>query len=275
MKKNIISFSLYGEDPNYQIGAVENLTLAKTIYPGWICRFYVSQEIPKSLIKRLYKEGGEIIHRKRNMVADGMFWRFEAASDPDTAILIVRDTDSRLGIRERHAVDEWLASNHDFHIMRDHPHHGAPILGGMWGARRTALDIVKKKIDSFKFDSECIKGDDQIFLAREVYPAIRDNAMIHSECVYFFGERSKIFPTPLSDYRDFVGRVFMNQEEKRTPQGSDKLRQNWADGKIRPKTIIFPRPPLLSHQYYRYFLWKYSTRISFHLARKILNSRDE
>lgn len=258
MKKNIISFSVYGEDPIYQIGAVENLTLAKTVYPGWICRFYVSHEIPESIIQRLHEGGGEIIHRNRNMVADGMFWRFDAAFDPNIAVLIVRDTDSRLGIRERHAVDEWLASNYDFHIMRDHPYHSDPILGGMWGARGAALDIVKQKINSFKFDNECVYGDDQQFLAREVYSTIRDNAMIHSECHYFFGERSKNFPTLLGNCRDFVGRV--HPVEAGASQRADKARQNWIDGNIRPRASIFPKPSLLSRQYWRYWLWKCSTR---------------
>lgn len=32
-------------------------------------------------------------------------------------------------------MEQWLASNKTFHIMRDHPNHDTPILGGMWGAR--------------------------------------------------------------------------------------------------------------------------------------------
>jgi hypothetical protein len=46
-----------------------------------------------------------------------------------------RDLDSALTQRERDAVNVWLASNKSFHSMRDHPMHGVPMLGGMWGFR--------------------------------------------------------------------------------------------------------------------------------------------
>ena len=44
-----------------------------------------------------------------------------------------RDLDSKLNKRERAAVDEWLATNHTYHVMRDNKHHGTAILGGMFG----------------------------------------------------------------------------------------------------------------------------------------------
>ena len=37
--------------------------------------------------------------------------------------LLSRDTDSRIIPREKEAVNEWLASDRVFHIMRDHPAH--------------------------------------------------------------------------------------------------------------------------------------------------------
>ena len=48
-----------------------------------------------------------------------------------------RDLDSRLNDREQAAVQEWLNSKKEFHIMRDHPMHGWPILGGLWGCKMT------------------------------------------------------------------------------------------------------------------------------------------
>ncbi len=41
----------------------------------------------------------------------------------------------RISSREVAAVSDWLNSTLPFHVMRDHPDHGAEILGGMWGAR--------------------------------------------------------------------------------------------------------------------------------------------
>ena len=50
-----------------------------------------------------------------------------------------RDLDARLGDRDQAAVQEWLQSNKAFHITRDHPEHGGPILGGAWGCKLTDL----------------------------------------------------------------------------------------------------------------------------------------
>ncbi len=52
--KKIISFSLWGDNPKYTIGAIENAKLAKTIYPDWICRFYVGNSTPDEIWDELY-----------------------------------------------------------------------------------------------------------------------------------------------------------------------------------------------------------------------------
>ena len=54
---------------------------------------------------------------------------------------LCRDLDSRFSKREAAAVGEWLQSSAAIHVMRDHPQHGAPLLGGLWGARVTDKNI--------------------------------------------------------------------------------------------------------------------------------------
>ena len=44
--------------------------------------------------------------------------------------LMSRDSDSVIITREQDAVQEWLAYNKTFHIIRDHPHHCSFFLGG-------------------------------------------------------------------------------------------------------------------------------------------------
>ena len=49
---------------------------------------------------------------------------------------VFRDLDSIISKRETEAVFQWLNSKHAFHVMRDHPNHGAvPMMAGMWGAK--------------------------------------------------------------------------------------------------------------------------------------------
>jgi len=42
--KKIVAFSLWGENPKYLDGAIENMLLMPSIYPGWTARFYIPQE---------------------------------------------------------------------------------------------------------------------------------------------------------------------------------------------------------------------------------------
>jgi len=216
--KKIISFSLWGENPIYNIGAIKNAELAKKIYPGWICRYYLGKSVPLTIIQELKKfDNTEIF--VMNEIGDwsGMFWRFYPASESDVGIMISRDTDSRLNIREKAAVDEWLESNKDFHIMRDHPYHATEILGGMWGVRNQLLSNMRQMI------YEYIKGDfwqvDQNFLKEKVYPLIKENTLIHDE---FF--EKKPFPHLRASY-EFIGQAFDEKDIALHPEHMDILKQ--------------------------------------------------
>lgn len=210
MKKKIISFSLWGNNPKYTIGAIKNLELASVIYPDWICRFYVDESVPKDIIKTLSSfANSEIIKINGDGNWNSVFWRFYACEDAD--IMLSRDTDSRLSIREKVAVDEWLSSDKDFHIMRDHPFHATQIPGGMWGCRNNILYNIREMIDAFP------KGNywqvDQIFLREKIYPLIIDKALIHDEFHNFENKKSKFKTRRIKN--EFVGEV--NDEYDRKP----------------------------------------------------------
>jgi hypothetical protein len=198
--KKIISFCLWGNDPKYTVGALRNAELAKTIYPGWIPRFYIGSSTTPAVAKQLLKAGAEVVNMPEEGDWRGMFWRFYPAGEPDVDVMLSRDTDSRLSLREKAAVDAWLATDSPFHIMRDHPAHRTEILGGMWGARGGFLTEIKQLIDGYQ------KGDfwqvDQNFLRENIYPRVKSVAVVHDE--FFEG---KPFPTKRENY-EFVGDVF-------------------------------------------------------------------
>jgi len=197
--KKVISFSLWGNSAMYWMGAIKNIQLAKILYPGWICRFYVDSHASPALIKMLWDEDCEIELVEPSDSFAGLFWRFYAADDAD--IMICRDTDSRLSEREVTAVEHWLQSDSHFHIMRDHPQHTALIMGGMWGCRNMAG--IRELID--EYPHKHIKGTDQFFLAQHIYPQIKDYATVH-DSYQLFGDGVD-FPTPRI-HNEFVGRVF-------------------------------------------------------------------
>ena len=209
--KKIISFSLWGKNPVYNIGAIRNAELAKEIYPNWICRYYIGKSTPNDTLEKLKSfENVEVVEMDEEGDWTGMFWRFYPSSENDVDVVIVRDCDSRLNQREKDAVDEWLNSDKEFHIMRDHPFHGTEILGGMWGSKKGIIKNMKEMIDEY------IKGNfwqvDQNFLREKIYPIVKDNSLVHDE---FFEHKS--FPTKREPKR-FVGQAFNENDEMLHPE---------------------------------------------------------
>jgi len=204
--KKIISFSLWGADPRYTAGATRNVELAAECYPDWVCRFHVGATTPQAVTDGLASyENVELVLRDEPCNWTGMFWRFEDAADPEVDVMLSRDCDSRLTYREAAAVQEWLEGDRGFHIMRDHPYHRVPILGGMWGATRGTISQMKELI------AEYVKGDfwqvDQNFLTQIIYPRVRDNSCVHDE---FFAK--KPFPYP-RDSKHFVGQAYAGNDK--------------------------------------------------------------
>lgn len=205
--KNVISYSLWGSHPMYWVGALKNIEQAKEFFPGWKCRFYIDKNCKPEQIETIKGENVETIIVDSKDSFHGMFWRFWAAEDPEVDIFLSRDCDSRFSHREYEAVKEWLNSDKDFHIMRDHPYHSVPILGGMWGCRRGIMrDIsLRRKIEEWNQYQR--KGIDQDFLSQCIYPLVKENAIEHSEFNLRFGGTIKSFPTLRQNY-EFVGDVF-------------------------------------------------------------------
>ena len=209
--KKLICFSLWGDNPTYTVGAIKNADLAKKHYPGWICRYYIADCVPKDIVDEiLSRDNTEIMYMgKGDWTA--MFWRFLPASHSDCEMMLSRDTDSRLNSREAAAVNEWLDSGKAFHIMRDHPAHETEILGGMWGVRG---DILANMEDMIKDSGLEV---DQNFLRNDVYPLIKNDCCVHDE--YF--ER-KPFPTKRKPGL-FVGQAFDEYNKKLNPEHGDML----------------------------------------------------
>jgi len=184
----IISFSLWGDNPKYLQGALENVKLQRQFYKDWTCRFYIHETVPSWLYHRLKNDGCEVIEKcgplGEHMNKLGMFWRFEALKDKTIDRFIVRDADSRLSQREKNCVIDWEKTGKEFHIIRDHPYHSTLIMGGMWGATRSLIEKINYDdlVNQFnKLQYTNTYASDQEFLARMIYPLIKNNACIHDD----------------------------------------------------------------------------------------------
>jgi hypothetical protein len=206
-----VSFSLWGDKKIYNVGAIKNAELCKSIYPDWtMCLFYDST-VPKDTIEELNKLG-VITEDVTEKNIYGMFWRFLAVDLPNAEYCIFRDADSRVSIREKLAVDEWIESGKSIHVMRDHPAHGIPygnnklgILGGMWGIKVGAIPL-SEMVEKYAKNKTLAYGSDQTFL-KTVYSIFENDRKTHDD---FF--EKKPFPIKRENGR-FVGER-INENEK-------------------------------------------------------------
>jgi len=187
--KKIISYSLWGDKPKYIQGALENIKSRDIFYNGWICRFYVHNSVPKESVDLLSSlDDCEVIIKNEEVgkkrEENGMFWRFEVLKDPDVERFIIRDSDSRLTLRDKACVADWKKTKLPFHIIRDHQHHSTKIMGGMWGATREFAETFDydKALSEFQtIEYNNAYGADQEFLARMIYPLIKNISCIHDD----------------------------------------------------------------------------------------------
>ena len=178
-ERNIIAFSLFGDNPYYLESAIANASMALAIYPEWTCRFYCGLDVPPSCLrtlKRLKSQIGVMSTTSENW--SGLFWRFFAFDDPNIDFVMVRDVDSPFTLRERLAVEDWLSSKFPFHVMRDHPNHMEPIMAGLWGGCTRLLPPITPLIRSF-LPTITTRFADQHFLRLQIWPRICNITLAH------------------------------------------------------------------------------------------------
>jgi len=208
--KKVISYSLWGDDPKYCIGAVKNALLREEIYPNWISRFYIHEDVSSKCIEKLSRiENTEIVIKESDPDWTFATERFKAIDEEDVERVIFRDTDSRLNLREKSAVDEWEKQGTCLHVMKDHPHHGSfPILAGMWGLFKNGEvgNMTDCLLQYEQMNPKKYYHYDQVFLSL-LWNNLRNDCTIHDE---FFS--NKPFPT-VRESDQFVGQVFNGNDE--------------------------------------------------------------
>lgn len=173
----IISFSLWGSHPIYLLGMLENIITAPIFYPGYQVWIYLSTTVPKRYRQIFAKFNYVIIILRddEDSMANSL-WRFEPAFYSDQVVLF-RDADSRFSQREVQAVKEWLDSECNVHVMRDHDTHRSKIMAGMWGVRKGCLR--KYQDDFLHVIRYNYYGVDEAFLAEKIYDRITDTMFVH------------------------------------------------------------------------------------------------
>lgn len=179
----VISYSLYGTNERYTIGAIKNALLAQEFFPNAQVWFYVGQSVPLPIKQTL-----ELMMNVRVKEVDepednfARLWRYYAFSDEKASLVLCRDVDARLGQRESVAHAHFKKSLFDAHILKDHPTgHNYLISAGMFSAYTKNLRDMKELIAHYRKTARDYYMTDQDFLASIIYPRIKDKVLVHDD----------------------------------------------------------------------------------------------
>jgi hypothetical protein len=214
--KKIISFSLYGNSPIYNVGCIENAKLKKEIFKDWTMRVYYNNSVPQETISELKNYDVELVEVNEATNYFGSLWRFRPINEEGVSRFISRDCDSRISFRDECSVNQWIESDKKFHIIRDHPiGHGWVMSAGMWGAKiDTSIDI-KKLIDDYLLINNLPeeKSMDQRFLKDIIYPNAKEDVFVNDTFFNYEGIGVAISRDREIDDYLFIGEPFDEKNE--------------------------------------------------------------
>ena len=221
---DVIAFSLWGAQPRYLWGALDNLLAAKSLFPGWQVRISLDDTVPAAWQAAFMELGAQLQHEPNGQtVRQRLCWRFHVANDPAVRHFLVRDIDSVLNPRDHAAVAAWLASGRRFHIMRDWWTHTDLIQAGMWGGSAGLLPSIEALLAQYRPRAMETPNVDQWFLRDSVWPLLRDDCLVHDRCFNPPGRQPWPVPAP-------AGNMHVGQNEHAARQAAQRERlQAWLN----------------------------------------------
>ena len=202
--EKIISFSLWGDKAMYGVGAILNAQLAQEHFPEWTCVFYYDKTVPGIYIKAL-EQFDNVLTVKIEDGSYGAFWRLYPMRE--NTIVLSRDCDSRLSARERRIIDEWLETDSNVCIMRDHiRHYDFFILTGMLAVRNGLPDSIFEDMNKIIYDTRY--ASEQIFIGNSI------KAKMLNDCKIFgIKETPWMYDTYSEIGKDFIGQSYNDNGE--------------------------------------------------------------
>ncbi len=168
----IISISVYGPQDRYIVGAKRQIELAQRFLEDWTVRIYTDN--PANFMNC---DNVDVVEVKDNSF--GVFWRFRPMFEDPNNIVLVRDSDSRLTTREILCIKEWLESDTQLHIIRDHQaHYDWPIMAGLFGYKGKLPDALYQSMLLQQMNH--FYTSDQVWLRDALWPFAQSSCLIHS-----------------------------------------------------------------------------------------------
>lgn len=230
----VISFSLYGNLPKYNIGSIKNSELYKKFFPNWEMWVYHNDSVPQETLDALIKNDVKLINTQVDEGPRNALWRFLPAGDESVEYFISRDCDSRLFERDVISVNDWIESKKPFHIIREHPWgHTWVINAGMWGCVGGFIEDIEESMNEYfqKSDKANVREVDQWFLKECIYPVVKEHSLISDEFVNFEGTAVPIKRDRVLDDFAFIGEPF-DENDNQEHNYRDLIKQYYNQRKL-------------------------------------------
>jgi hypothetical protein len=208
LHKILISYCLYGDVTKYYPSLDININnILKYNYNIII----ICDDINFKILKIKYPSI-KIIVGENYSIKNKMLWRLIPIFLNISDILFIRDADSIITDYEFVLMNNFIISDKNFHIIRNHPLHFMPIMGGLFGIKKDSFKyFYLPKISHYLSTTENLYDHDQLFLANNIYQLVINDALIHTSHYKYLAE--KIFPIDF-DVNNYCGSYYNNTTHK-------------------------------------------------------------
>jgi hypothetical protein len=181
-----IAFSLWGDKPRYTEGMIRNAIIAPHVFEGWQLVCFHDNTVSRQVLLQLYNYRVKLVDAsayERQGLKTGYFWRFLVNDMAER--WIVRDSDSRLNVRDLTAVEEWERSGKAWHVIRDDVAHvafpdGTPkaVTTGGWGGFRTGINMAEE-VKACPLPGAY--ADDERWITQDFFPRVMSHSVLEHD----------------------------------------------------------------------------------------------
>lgn len=209
-KKVLFSYCLYGKfNPKYYIGLEENIKFIQNRFPTALIYLWFGSDVEESHLN--FSMVNVKIYRLDISGHELMTHRFLSIDDTNIDIMFSRDCDSLISEREITLIKEFIESPFLIHTIRDHKGHFMPIMGGLFGIKKSIFKLQKltmkhiiTNIKNLKYINFNYYNSDQELL-KYLYINFKNFLLVHST-KNIFGDPNFIKIEPPVD-NNFCGQV--------------------------------------------------------------------
>jgi GR25 family glycosyltransferase involved in LPS biosynthesis len=202
----IFSFCIYGDDMKYYLGLRENIRLIKENFPDFHIFIYCGSNRNEEFLENIPKDSQIHFIDTGKDGSINMFYRYNPILLEDAEIVLMRDADSEINLRDQWIIRDFLDSacnTYSIQVIRDHYWHKSRITGGLTCFHlerlKTYPDVfvslntefiqifqeLEENIHEFKY------GSDENMLNERIWPIIKNNMVVYSNICVFKGETYK------------------------------------------------------------------------------------